>query len=261
MDSKDSKNKDLVSLILEKLYVNFGKEILKVIQGYVSTEVDARLSYDTDASIESGRRIIKLYEEEGISRDRILIKVAATWEGIKAAEVLEKEGIHCNLTLIFTIAQALACADANITLISPFVGRINDGHIKKYGKQFLPHEEPGVRLVKQIHEIYRKYNYKTIIMAASVRTPESVMELAGCDRITMPPTIIEQLEKLVVNVDAKLLPNDSPNTEGRKHIDEKTFRWEVNEDEIGNEKLADGIRVFAKDAIKLEKMIRDKLEK
>jgi transaldolase len=189
-----------------------------------------------------------------------LVKLAATWEGIKAAEKLEKEGIHCNLTLVFTLAQAIACADSGITLISPFVGRINDGYSTKYGKTYPPNEEPGVLLVKEIFNYYRKFDHKTIIMAASLRTAESTLELSGVDRITMPPNIIEKLRTLNQHVELKLNSEVSTQMEIKRiEMNEKTFRWMVNEDEIGNEKLADGIRIFARDAIKLEKIIRDRL--
>lgn len=165
------------------------------------------------------------------------------------------------MTLIFSLAQAIACAEGNIFLISPFVGRINDGYSKKYNKEYLPAEEPGVLLVKDIFHYYKKYNYSTVVMAASLRTPESVLELAGCDRITMPPTIIEKLQKLNITVERKLDSEEARNSNIQKHhVDEKTFRWMLNEDEIGNEKLADGIRLFAKDAVKLENMIKEKLK-
>lgn len=201
-----------------------------------------------------------MYEEEGIPKERILIKIAATWEGIKAAEILEKEGIHCNLTLIFSLAQSIACAEANIFLISPFVGRVNDGYTSKTGKTYLPHEEPGVLLVKEIFNYFSKFDYKTIIMAASLRTPESTLELTGCDRITMPPTIIEKLQNLNLPVEKKLIVEEAKKLDLKKiNVDEKTFRWMLNEEEVGNEKLADGIRVFARDAVKLEKIIKERL--
>lgn len=201
-----------------------------------------------------------MYKEIGIEKERILIKIAATWEGIKAAEVLEKEGIKCNLTLIFSMAQAIACAEAGVFLISPFVGRINDFWTKKLNKEFKAEEEPGVLLVKEIFNYYKFHKYQTVIMAASLRTPESVIEISGCDRITMPPGIIEKLCSMNIVVDKKL--DETKVTETKKLcLNENTFRWMLNEDEVGTDKLAEGIRLFAKDSKKLEDLLREKLSK
>lgn len=230
----------------------------KIVKGYVSTEIDAKSSFDTNASIEKARKIIEMYKEIGIEKDRILIKIAATWEGIKAAEVLEKEGIKCNLTLIFSLTQAIACAEAGVYLISPFVGRVNDYWSKKLNKEYKADEEPGVYLVKEIYNYYKYHKYSTILMAASLRTYQSVLEISGCDRITIPPNIIEKLATVNDEVIKKL---DEKNLKESKkiNIDEKLFRWMLNEDEMATDKLAEGIRVFAKDTIKLEELIKAKL--
>ena len=242
---------------MDKLAVNFGLEILKIVPGRVSTEVDARLSFDTEASIAKARELIALYEANGISRERILIKVASTWEGIKASEALEKEGIHGNLTLLFSIAQAIRCAEANVTLISPFVGRILDWYKKDRGVSEIPApEDPGVLSVGQIYNYYKKFGYNTIVMGASFRNIGEIIELAGCDALTIAPSLLKELESTEGILEKKLVPETSKNLD-IKHIymDEKTFRWMMNEDAMATEKLAEGIRNFTKDLIKLEKHI------
>ena len=242
---------------MDKLAVNFGLEILKIVPGRVSTEVDARLSFDTEASIAKARELIALYEANGISRERILIKVASTWEGIKASEALEKEGIHGNLTLLFSIAQAIRCAEANVTLISPFVGRILDWYKKDRGVTEIPApEDPGVLSVGQIYNYYKKFGYNTIVMGASFRNIGEIIELAGCDALTIAPSLLKELESTEGILEKKLVPETSKNLD-IKHIymDEKTFRWMMNEDAMATEKLAEGIRNFTKDLIKLEKHI------
>jgi len=242
---------------MDKLAVNFGLEILAIVPGRVSTEVDARLSFDTEASINKAHELIKLYESNGISRERILIKVASTWEGINAAEKLEKEGIHCNLTLLFSFAQAVRCAEANVTLISPFVGRILDWYKKDRGVSDIPAtEDPGVKSVKEIYNYYKKFGHKTTVMGASFRNTGEIIELVGCDALTISPSLLKELE----NTEGLLLKK--LDVEKSKLVDiqpvkmnEKTFRWMMNEDAMATEKLAEGIRKFTEDLIKLEKYI------
>lgn len=241
--------------------MNFGTEITKIVPGYVSTEVDARLSFDTEATIEKARRLIELYKEAGVDKSRILIKIASTWEGIKAAEILEKEGITCNLTLIFSIAQAIACAEAGCTLISPFVGRIMDWHKKNQGVDgFKPEEDPGVVSVTSIYNYYKKYGLNTIVMGASFRNTDEILQLAGCDRLTISPDLLDQLsastEKVTKHLDAsKAATMDIAKID----MDEKKFRWMMNEDAMATEKLAEGIRNFAADLVKLEEIIKKKM--
>lgn len=242
--------------------MNFGAEIVKIVPGYVSTEVDARLSFDTNATIEKARRIIQLYKEKGIEKDRILIKIAATWEGIQAAKVLEEEGITCNLTLIFSIAQSVACAEAGVTLISPFVGRIMDWYKKAQGKSsYAPEEDPGVVSVTSIYNYYKKYNYKTVVMGASFRNKGEILALAGCDKLTISPQLLEELtqdnEEVVKALDANLA---TAKDISKIEMDEKTFRWMMNEDAMATEKLAEGIRNFTKDIIALEEIISTKMQ-
>lgn len=245
----------------DKLAVNFGTEITKIVPGYVSTEVDARLSFDTEATLEKARKLIALYKEVGIDKSRILIKIAATWEGIQAAEILEKEGITCNLTLIFSIAQAIACAEANCTLISPFVGRIMDWHKKDKGvDSFKPTEDPGVLSVTQIYNYYKKYGFETIVMGASFRNTGEITELTGCDRLTISPGLLDQLAASTDPIIKKLDAADSATKDIDKiNVDEKTFRWMMNEDPMATEKLAEGIRNFAKDIVKLEEIVKSKM--
>lgn len=242
---------------MDKLSVNFGLEILKIVPGRASTEVDARLSFDTNATVKKAKELIALYEENGIDRERILVKIASTWEGIKAAEILEKEGIHCNLTLLFSQAQAIACAEANIRLISPFVGRILDWHKKELGVNEIAAEvDPGVISVKSIYNYYKKFGYKTQVMGASFRNIGEVIELAGCDLLTISPKLLSELEQAKGNLTRKLDPNASKELNIEKiSIDEKTFRWMMNEDAMATEKLAEGIRNFTKDLIMLENQV------
>jgi transaldolase len=236
------------------------------VPGYVSTEVDARLSFDTDATVAKARKLIDLYKEVGIDKSRILIKIAATWEGIRAAEVLEKEGITCNLTLIFSMAQAVACAEAGATLISPFVGRImdyyKDEELKKNPdfKGFKGTEDPGVKSVTEIYNYFKKYGYNTIVMGASFRNTDEIVHLAGCDRLTISPDLLDELsgsgEEISVALDAsKAADMDIP----KMDVSEKAFRWALNEDPMATEKLPAGIRGFAADIVKLEKVIKEKI--
>jgi transaldolase len=247
-------HEEMAAEFIDQLFVLFGSEILKVVPGRVSTEVAARLSFDTAATIAKARKLISLYEKKGIARERILIKIASTWEGIRAAELLEKEGIHCNLTLLFSFAQAVACAEAGVTLISPFVGRIYDWYRKEQGgKEIPPDQDPGVASVTRIYSYYKKYGYKTQVMGASFRNTNQIVRLAGCDLLTISPDLLDQLEKTEGNVDRKLDPVKAQTSkEVRLHVDEKTFRWMHNEDAMATEKLAEGIRKFNSDARHLE---------
>ena len=243
---------------LDQVFVNFGLEILKIIPGRVSTEVDARLSFDVDGSIAKARHLISLYEEAGINRKRILIKLASTWEGICAAKELEKEGIHCNMTLLFCLPQAVACAEVKATLISPFVGRILDWYKKSEGVSgYAPAEDPGVKSVKQIYNYYKKFGYRTQIMGASFRNKEEILELAGCDLLTISPNLLEELKKNSNQIECKLNPSSAKNTpEEKLHLDEKTFRLLLNENAMATEKLSEGIRNFSKDIKKLEALLK-----
>lgn len=238
---------------LDLLAVSFGVEILKLIPGRVSTEVDARLSFDRDGTLQKARELIRLYEAKGISRRRVLIKIAATWEGISAAKILEAEGIACNLTLIFSFAQAVACAEASVTLISPFVGRIYDWHKAKLGKELSPEEDPGVQSVRKIYEYFRHFDYPTIVMGASFRSVGQILALAGCDYLTISPNLLAELESKAEFVKPVLTVESAKSTDlTRIRFDEKSFRWALNEDAMATEKLAEGIRLFARDAEKLE---------
>lgn len=244
-------------LLMEKLFVNFGIEILKIIPGRVSTEVDARLSFNVDGSIKMAHDLIGLYEHAGISRERILIKLASTWEGIKAARILEKEGIHCNMTLMFSMPQAIECAEAGATLISPFVGRILDWHKKAEGvEKYPPDKDPGVKSVDQIYHYFKKFDYKTEIMGASFRNKEEVLALAGCDLLTISPKLLEEIKQEEGEVIRKLDPEKAKMMDIEKiPMDEQTFRWMFNENAMATEKLAEGIRRFAADAVKLENLV------
>ena len=247
--------------MMDKLAVNFGVEILGIIPGRISTEVDARLSFDTDATVARAESLIGLYKQAGIDTSRILIKIASTWEGIQAAKVLEEEGITCNLTLLFTMAQAVACAQANITLISPFVGRILDWYKKAEGvDSYPPHEDPGVKSVTEIFHYYKKFGYPTEIMGASFRNADEILELAGCDLLTISPKLLQELQDAEGDVPKKLNANDSAGKDLQKiSIDEKTFRWMLNENAMAVEKLSEGIRKFSADLVKLEEYIRQKM--
>ncbi len=250
-----------LSRAMDILAVNFGLKILEIVPGRVSTEVDARLSFDTEATISKAHELIRLYESNGISRERILIKVASTWEGIRAAEVLEKEGIHCNLTLLFSMAQAVKCADAGVTLISPFVGRILDWHKKDRGVSAIPAtEDPGVQSVKTIYGYYKFFGYKTIVMGASFRTIDEIIELAGCDALTISPPLLKELESRDEKLHRKLDASVAATLQIKPiEMNEKTFRWMLNEDAMATEKLAEGIRKFAEDLVKLENRITSML--
>src|SRR5271170_2780018 len=239
---------------IDRLFVLFGCEILKVVPGRVSTEVAARLSFDTPSTVAKARKLISLYEKKGVSRARILIKIASTWEGIQAANQLEQEGIHCNLTLLFSFAQAVACAEAGVTLISPFVGRIYDWYKKEGGgKEIPPDQDPGVTSVTRIYNYYKKYGYKTQVMGASFRNVNQIVRLAGSDLLTISPDLLDQLEQTEGVVDRKLDPAKAQaSKEAHLHLDEKTFRWMHNEDAMATEKLAEGIRKFNSDARHLE---------
>ena len=243
----------------DKLAVNIGVEILKSVPGRISTEVDARLSYDTVASVAKAKRLIKLYNEAGISNDRILIKLASTWQGIRAAEQLEKEGINCNLTLLFSFAQARACAEAGVYLISPFVGRILDWY-KANGdkKEFAPHEDPGVISVTEIYQYYKQHGYNTVVMGASFRNVGEIIELAGCDRLTIAPALLKELAESEGTLERKLSYTGEVKARPAA-LTEPEFYWQHNQDPMAVEKLTDGIRKFAVDQGKLEKMIADLL--
>lgn len=243
----------------DKLAVSIGKEISATIPGRISTEVDARLSFDTEATIAKAERLVQLYADAGIDKSRILIKIASTWEGIKAAEVLEKQGVNCNLTLLFSFAQARACAEAGVFLISPFVGRILDWYKKSTGKEsYEASEDPGVVSVTNIYNFYKANGYNTIVMGASFRNTGEILELAGCDRLTISPNLLEELANTDGEVEAKLVDNGATEAPGER-LDESGFRWEMNEDAMATEKLAEGIRNFAADQDKLETMLKDKL--
>jgi transaldolase len=239
---------------IDRLFVLFGCEILKVVPGRVSTEVAASLSFDTAGTVAKARKLISLYAKKGVSRERVLIKIASTWEGIRAAEILEKEGIHCNLTLLFSFAQAVACAEAGVTLISPFVGRIYDWYKKeKGGAEIPPDQDPGVASVMRIYNYYKKYGYKTQVMGASFRNVNQIIRLAGCDLLTISPELLEQLEASDSDLDCMLDPVKAKASGDQQiHLNEKTFRWMHNEDAMATEKLAEGIRKFNSDARHLE---------
>lgn len=250
----------LVDAVANELLVLFGIEILKIIPGRVSTEVDARLSYDTEGTIEKAREIIALYESKGIARERILIKIASTWEGINAARTLETEGIHCNLTLLFSLVQAVHCAESKITLISPFVGRIMDWFKAATGNEFAPADDPGVHSVKSIYNYYKKFGFKTEVMGASFRNKGEIVELAGCDLLTISPGLLAELQADSAPIERKLSPDAAAGMDiERIEITEKSFRWLFSEDAMATEKTAEGIRNFAADIRKLETMIQEKL--
>jgi transaldolase len=254
---EDPRFRHLIDRDVDQVFVNFGREILKHIPGRVSTEVDARLSFDTEKSIDKARRFISLYERSGIARERVLIKLASTWEGIKAAEKLEREGIHCNMTLLFSFAQAVACADAGVTLISPFVGRIYDWYKAARKVDDIPIEEdPGVASVTRIYTYYKKHGYKTQVMGASFRKPAQIVALAGCDLLTIAPDLLDKLSRAEGEIPRRLSPEKAKaQSVDKLDLDEKAFRWLHNEDAMGTEKLAEGIRRFDADARKLEKLI------
>jgi transaldolase len=248
---------------MEKLAVNFGCEILKHVKGRVSTEVDANLSFDIDASLAKAHRLIALYGQGGVASERVLIKLASTWEGIRAAEKLEREGIHCNLTLLFSFAQAVACADAGVTLISPFVGRIYDWHKKERKvEDIAPQDDPGVQSVTRIYNYYKKFGYKTQVMGASFRKVEQITGLAGCDLLTIAPDLLDKMEKTPGELERRLSVESARASTAEKIVlDEKMFRWMHNEDAMATEKLAEGIRRFHLDGGKLEEYVLGLVEK
>eukprot|EP00833_Pecoramyces_ruminatium_P014535 jgi/Orpsp1_1/1188567/evm.model.d7180000065788.1 len=260
------KSKDLneqIAWAADKLIVNFGCEILKVIPGRVSTEVNAKLSFNKEATIEKARRLISLYEEAGVSKERVLIKIASTWEGIQAAQILEeKYGIHCNLTLLFGFPQAVACAEAKVTLISPFVGRILDWYKKNTGKTYESVEDPGVLSVQKIYNYYKKYDYKTIVMGASFRNTGEIEQLVGVDYLTISPALLSALQESKETLEPKLTVKSAKDMDIPRvsYInDENAFRWDMNQDAMATEKLSEGIRKFGEDQVKLENMLKERL--
>ena len=261
--AQDARFKQLVVQDMDQLFVNFGCEILKHIPGRVSTEVDARFSFDQEKSLEKAKALISLYESAGVNRERVLIKLASTWEGIRAAERLEREGIHCNMTLLFSFAQAVACADAGVTLISPFVGRIYDWHKAARKLDDIPiAEDPGVASVTKIYGYYKKRGYKTQVMGASFRKIEQILQLAGCDLLTIAPDLLEKLSKREGRVERMLSPEKAQNSSIEKTpLDEASYRWRHNEDAMAVEKLSEGIRRFDADARKLEHAIAELLKR
>src|SRR6201995_3277726 len=249
-----------IEAIIDRLLVLFGMEILQIVPGRVSTETDARLSFDREGSINKGRQLIALYEQGGISRERILIKIASTWEGIKAAEHLRKESINCNLTLLFSFPQAVACAEAGVRLISPFVGRIYDWYKANTGKEYRGAEDPGVQSVTRIYNYYKKFGHETEVMGASFRNTGQIIYLAGCDLLTSSPNLLEELSKSSEPMTRKLSPETAKASDLEKvSFDEKGFRFALNEDPMATEKLAEGIRKFSADIVKLEQLIAAKL--
>ena len=247
----------LVEATIDRVLILFGNEILKIVPGRVSTETDARLSFDYDGTIEKARELIRIYEETGTDRSRILIKIASTWEGIKAAEVLQKEGINCNLTLMFSLAQAVACAQGGIKLVSPFVGRIYDWYKAKNNKEYTGADDPGVQSVTEIFHYYKKFGHETEVMGASFRNVSQITELAGCDLLTISPKLLEELQNNDSPIEQKLDAAASKDMDITKFdCDEKTFRWMMNEDPMATEKTAEGIRKFSVDIVKLEDLIK-----
>jgi transaldolase len=244
--------------IIDELLIQFGCKILDIVPGRVSTEVDARLSFDLKGTLDKARHLIALYENAGIPRERILIKIASTWEGIRAAELLEKDNIHCNLTLLFSFAQAVACAEAGVQLISPFVGRIYDWFKQDTGKEYQGADDPGVISVKAIYSYYKKFGYATEVMGASFRNTGEIVALAGCDLLTISPALLKTLQESEAPLERILSPESAKESDHEKiHLTEKEFRWKHNQDPMAVEKLAQGIRAFAADTVLLEKLIED----
>ena len=251
---------ELLNRVLDQLTVLFGLEILKIVPGRVSTETDANLSFDTAALVAKGKLFIKMYEAAGIPRERILIKIASTWEGIKAGEILQREGINCNLPLLFSLPQAVACAEANIKLISPFVGRIMDWYKAKEKRDFAPAEDPGVISVKEIYSYYKKFGYATEVMGASFRNIGEITELAGCDLLTISPNLLAELQKTEAPLTRKLsVDTAKASSIAKLPLDEKSFRWLFNENAMATEKTAEGLRSFNADAQKLAAFVQAKL--
>lgn len=251
---------DQVDYIADQLAIAFGIELTKIVPGYVSTEVDSDLSFNTEATVEKAKQIINSYEQSGVPRNRILIKIAGTWEGIQAVKKLEAEGISCNCTLIFSLTQAVACAEAGAFLISPFVGRILDWFKANSSKDYDATNDPGVESVEKIYNYFKKYNYNTIVMAASFRNKEEIINLAGCDKLTISPSLLEELNKSEGDLDQKLSQDQSSQIViNRINVNESSFRWHLNENQMASFKLAEGIRLFNKDLLKLKKTIREQL--
>ncbi len=251
---------DQVDYIADQLAIAFGIELTKIVPGYVSTEVDSNLSFNTEATVEKAKQIINSYEQSGVSRNRILIKIAGTWEGIQAVKKLEAQGISCNCTLIFSLTQAVACAEAGAFLISPFVGRILDWFKANSSKNYDITNDPGVESVEKIYNYFKKYNYNTIVMAASFRNKEEIINLAGCDKLTISPSLLEELNKSQGDLDQKLSQNQSSQIDiDRINVNESSFRWHLNENQMASYKLAEGIRLFNKDLLKLKETIRERL--
>jgi transaldolase len=252
----------LIDAITDRLLILFGTEILKIVPGRVSTETDARLAFDTDALVKKGRHLISLYDKHGTPKERVLIKIATTWEGVRAAEILQKEGIHCNLTLLFTLVQAVACAEAGVQLISPFVGRIYDWYKKAENRDFKGAEDPGVKGTSAIYNYFKKYGHPTEVMGASFRNTGQILELAGCDLLTISPKLLGELQKSEEKVERKLSPDAAKKMDIPKvPTDENSFRWLLNENAMGTEKLAEGIRSFAADSGKLDAHITELVKK
>ena len=257
---KFNKLNDQVDYIADQLAIAFGIELTKIVPGYVSTEVDSDLSFNTEATVEKAKQIINSYEQSGVPRNRILIKIAGTWEGIQAVKKLEAEGISCNCTLIFSLTQAVACAEAGAFLISPFVGRILDWFKANSSKDYDATNDPGVESVEKIYNYFKKYNYNTIVMAASFRNKEEIINLAGCDKLTISPSLLEELNKSEGDLDQKLSQNNSSQIDiDRINVNESSFRWHLNENQMASFKLAEGIRLFNKDLLKLKETIREQL--
>jgi transaldolase len=249
-----------IEAVIDHLLVLFGTEILQIVPGRVSTETDARLSFNREGSIAKARQLIGLYEKRSIPRERVLIKIASTWEGIKAAEQLQKEGINCNLTLLFSFPQAVACAEAGVTLVSPFVGRIYDWYKSNTGKDYKGADDPGVQSVTKIYNYYKKFGYKVEVMGASFRNTNQIVQLAGSDLLTISPNLLEELSKSSDPIERKLSLEAAKGSAGEKiSLDEKAFRFEFNEDPMAVDKTAEGIRKFSADIVKLEKLISTKL--
>ena len=256
----DLPREELICDIIDDLLTIFGQKILQIVPGRVSTEVDARLSFDTPATIEKARKLIGLYAQRGVAKERVLIKIASTWEGIRAAEELHKEGINCNLTLLFSLPQAIACAEARVRLISPFVGRISDWYKAKTGKEYTGADDPGVQSVRTIYNYFKKFGYETQVMGASFRNTSQIRELAGCDLLTISPELLAELQGSEGALTRRLSVEEAKASDLTKvPLDEKAFRWMLNEDAMGTEKLAEGIRKFTEDIIKLEGLIAKKL--
>lgn len=257
---KFSQTEDQVNYIADQLTIAFGIELTKIVPGYVSTEVDSDLSFNTEATVEKAKQIINSYEQSGVPKNRILIKIAGTWEGIQAVKKLEAEGISCNCTLIFSLTQAIACAEAGAFLISPFVGRILDWFKSNTQKEYDSSNDPGVESVEKIFNYFKKFNYNTIVMAASFRNKEEIINLAGCDKLTISPTLLEELSQNDDEIKLKLSKENSSSLDiERINVNESSFRWHLNENQMASFKLAEGIRLFNKDLLKLKELIRGQL--